>query len=568
MSKFEEAISVSIFKCTAWALFVCLSLLSGNVSAKKVALLIGVSDYAPKAQSLNGPLQDLKAWETVLVRHWGFQAKDIVTLVNRQASRSGILNELDRLSTRSAAGDEVFIFFSGHGSSQLDPDNKTPMPHGTGAFIAYGLDFVIGRTDILPRVLKLEADRQVWMVFDSCYSQNLGRSIHPEQPGYRYQAKYLSMRDSRATDLDSKASSQKQSLLKEGAASAPFPYKNTVSLAAASEGEVAMDINIGADTFDGRPHGAFTNALIPILSGQAFADFDGNGYLDANEVWYAALQSLREATIAQTPVLQPPSQDDEKSIRSRPFLGGTTMPMAPRKIDQTLKKLKVHLDVQDKGMLEKRLATDTSVQLTQKSGTVDLIVKQAKKREFYIYDMKGAELGVYPDETQLMKKLAQESWSRALKALMHSRRAGIMELELVPNQFGSYFNLGETFQISMKAPKDVSLLLLAVNASAEVSVLYPATPKEHSIKHANLAYALPENGRISAELPLGVDHLHVIGFVGELPNLTPFFGSGFSKLNVTSKKVADLTQFLAQSSQALYYNTVELVVSEVPKATR
>jgi hypothetical protein len=305
-----------------------------------------------------------------------------------------------------------------------------------------------------------------------------------------------------------------------------------------------------------------------VLAGHTFADFDGNGYLDANEVLYAALQSMRDATIAQTPIVLPTSLDDKTNMRSRPFLGGTSMKMAERRHSGELNKLKVILDLTDHGAMQKRLNTDASIQLFPKGSAADLIVKQSKKRDYLVYDLKGAEIGVFPDETQLMKKLSQESWSRALKALMQKKRSGIMELELVPNQFGSYFNLGEKLKISLKSPKAVTLMLLVVNANAEVSVLYPYANKDHSLKRENQVYLLPENDSIRAEPPVGVDHLHVIGWVGESPNLAPFFGNELKNLNVTSKKVSELVQFLAGSSQPMVYNTIELVVSDIPKAAQ
>lgn len=125
------------------ALFaIVFSLVAGASSAwgagKRVALLIGIADY-PHLESPQGPLQgpvnDVTALRALLIERWGFSAGDIRTLIDRQATRVAMLDELRALEKRSAAGDEVFLFYSGHGTSALDSRLSPPLPQGSGAMV-------------------------------------------------------------------------------------------------------------------------------------------------------------------------------------------------------------------------------------------------------------------------------------------------------------------------------------------------------------------------------------------------------------------------------------------------
>ncbi len=145
-------------------LLLCTSLVSVPAAAepRRVALLVGIGQYADAAvPALEGPAHDIAAVKTALQSHWGFQAADIEVLADAAASRKGILAALQRLETRSAAGDQVFIYFSGHGTSANDRDSGLPLPHTSGAFIPWDLrtdqsaqamvaQLIVGQRDLQP----------------------------------------------------------------------------------------------------------------------------------------------------------------------------------------------------------------------------------------------------------------------------------------------------------------------------------------------------------------------------------------------------------------------------------
>ena len=83
---------------TALALLLT-SLLTANAHAEKIALLIGVGDYAdPSMPDLDGPAHDLKAMRELLVKRWSFKPDNIRVLQDNQATQAAIVEVLVRKS--------------------------------------------------------------------------------------------------------------------------------------------------------------------------------------------------------------------------------------------------------------------------------------------------------------------------------------------------------------------------------------------------------------------------------------------------------------------------------------
>ncbi|HEY9804224.1 MAG TPA: caspase family protein, partial [Leptolyngbyaceae cyanobacterium] len=91
---------------------------------RKLALLIGINQYR-KSSSLSGCLTDVELQKELLVHRFGFQASDILTLTEEQASREFIEAAfLDHLVKQAKPGDVVVFHFSGYGT-QLPGESKT-----------------------------------------------------------------------------------------------------------------------------------------------------------------------------------------------------------------------------------------------------------------------------------------------------------------------------------------------------------------------------------------------------------------------------------------------------------
>jgi metacaspase-1 len=88
---------------------------------RKVALLVGINQYSPD-NDLQGCENDIELQRHLLVSRFGFNPKDIHTLVNAQATRQGILDAfVEYLINPVKAGDIAVFHYSGHGSRVYDP---------------------------------------------------------------------------------------------------------------------------------------------------------------------------------------------------------------------------------------------------------------------------------------------------------------------------------------------------------------------------------------------------------------------------------------------------------------
>lgn len=98
-----------------------LLLLSLSVSAQtKRALVIGLGEQQDKAwNKINGD-KDVPLVQTML-KSAGF--KSVTTLVNRQATKVGIVGAFKRMTASCKYGDVVYIHYSGHGQQMTDVHN-------------------------------------------------------------------------------------------------------------------------------------------------------------------------------------------------------------------------------------------------------------------------------------------------------------------------------------------------------------------------------------------------------------------------------------------------------------
>ena len=98
-----------------------LLLLSLSVTAQtKRALVIGLGEQQDKAwNKINGD-KDVPLVQAML-KNAGF--KSVMTLVNRQATKTGIVGAFKRMTASCKYGDVVYIHYSGHGQQMTDVHN-------------------------------------------------------------------------------------------------------------------------------------------------------------------------------------------------------------------------------------------------------------------------------------------------------------------------------------------------------------------------------------------------------------------------------------------------------------
>ena len=164
---------------------------SASRTAGKRALLIGIDAYR-YVSPLKGPANDAVDMAAFLVGRAGFRQSDIRLLLNGEATRRGILDEIQAwLVDGSRPGDEVLLYFSGHGFQQPDLDgdeadklDETLVP--VDARVDQGR-VVRGMItdDELALLLARLADRKTYVLVDACHSGTSTRGA-PGRQSWRY----------------------------------------------------------------------------------------------------------------------------------------------------------------------------------------------------------------------------------------------------------------------------------------------------------------------------------------------------------------------------------------------
>jgi len=155
-----------------------------NALARKRALVVGVSNYAPGTgwKNINAHNDVVAVKEALLFQ--GFAVADIVVLEDAAATREGIIAALNQLHTSSASGDLVYFHFSGHGQQmwdasgdEIDGYDESIVPYDalknyntTGYKGAKHIsDEELGKHLLLIRE-KLGSKGQLIVLLDSCHS--------------------------------------------------------------------------------------------------------------------------------------------------------------------------------------------------------------------------------------------------------------------------------------------------------------------------------------------------------------------------------------------------------------
>jgi len=307
-------------------LIFCLAITMAS-AAENHALLIGIGKY--KQRLLEGPPFDVAALARMLNAHYDFPQKNIHTLVNEEAVKLRILDEFQLLTQRTRPGDRVFIYFSGHGTSRRDELMALPLPHSTGALVPADFNgtpgqsvdtllaqLIIGRRDLRPTLERLDRDREILMVFDTCFSGNTVRAI--EAPDHPKSSRYLRLAPRNIFGAEQDVGNFEENLNPKD----PYPYQNVFYISAATDNEVARDIRQSNlhlyPTFDGNPHGVLTDSLLRVLAGQRPVDTNHDGQWSQIEL-YTAVKSEVRRRFKQTPQALPSRGKPAERLNSRPF---------------------------------------------------------------------------------------------------------------------------------------------------------------------------------------------------------------------------------------------------------
>ncbi|CUT01972.1 two-component regulator propeller domain-containing protein [Candidatus Kryptonium thompsonii] len=132
------------------------------------ALVVGINDYL-RAPKLRYAVNDAKAIVDILVNSYGFKRENVIELYDKDATKENIMRAFDRLRRLASENDRVFIFFAGHGITEVLLDGRERgfiLPYeGSKAEV---LTTAIS-TDQLNEISLFIKAKHLFIVMDACY---------------------------------------------------------------------------------------------------------------------------------------------------------------------------------------------------------------------------------------------------------------------------------------------------------------------------------------------------------------------------------------------------------------
>jgi len=161
------------------------------------ALLIGINHYRIPGADLQGCLNDITNIRDILLKHFGFEVKDIRMLADGRATRKAILDRLNWLVKGAEAGDRLLLHFSGHGSQIRDRSGDELKDHMDEILCPHDMDWdgnFIMDDDLDAFFGKLPKGVRLEVLLDCCHSgtgirEGSGLGLLP--PEQRISARFL-----------------------------------------------------------------------------------------------------------------------------------------------------------------------------------------------------------------------------------------------------------------------------------------------------------------------------------------------------------------------------------------
>jgi len=182
-----------------------LGVIGGSLFANNHAVVIGCCSeykYLKGVEPLYGTTNDAKAMRDILVNTQSVPKKNIVMLIEKNATHKNIVDTLKSLLNKKdlKKGDKVYIYYSGHGSNPFDKkgyfgkkirNNKKLLKwiNNSTALVPYDVNpknnkkllktLLITKRDIKPILQKLDKKGVdvIWIV-DACFAGNAYRSAN------------------------------------------------------------------------------------------------------------------------------------------------------------------------------------------------------------------------------------------------------------------------------------------------------------------------------------------------------------------------------------------------------
>jgi len=500
-----------------------LTLFIGGLSASGAdaanhALLIGIGKY--KTRTLEGPPHDVAALKSVLASKYNYHPENIRTLINQEAIKARILDEIKQLAHRTRPGDRIFIYFSGHGTSRRDDLMALPLPHESGALVPadFSADpeqsietlmsqLIIGRRDLRPVLEQLDRDRQVLMVFDTCFSGNAVRAAGEDNSSNL--SRYLKLDSKSVFNEERSIGSFDDNLIQDE----PYPYQNIFYISASSENEIAKDIQRDLlylyPTIDGKPHGALTDSLLRALDGQVQIDTNNDGEWSQMEL-YTSLRSLVQQRFRQTPQALPRRGANADKLHTRAFFVRSGGGLAGRKGTPATSKPVMRVSIEAQPAL-----------LTSRVSKIDGVIIVNDDPDLIITTDGDAVVLALPnrhplcrfttfDIHQIEDRIRRHLRIQPLINLVYPQQQFNVGIELIGSYQKSIISEDESFGFEISSEKPAYLLLIDVDPSGAIHVLHPFETSELQPLVPGEKRIL--TGKFRAHWPFGTETVKLFAF--------------------------------------------------------
>jgi len=518
-------------KSTIWAFAIWLVCHVPAVShAANHALLIGIGNY--KQRTLEGPAYDVAALTSVLIEHYDFMKKNVRTLVNQEAGKFRILAEMQRLVQISRPGDRVFIYFSGHGTSRRDELLSLPLPHASGALVpadfkwnsnqsidAQVSQLIVGKRDLRPILAQLDQDRQVLVVFDTCFSGNTVRGIgEPDSAGLD---RYIPLDSKSVFSEEQHIGSFSENLKPDE----PYPYQNTFYISASTENETAKDIRTDLlylyPTIDGNPHGVLTDSLLRVLGGQTPVDTNNDGRWSQIEL-YKAVRSEVQRRFRQTPQALPKEGDNAVRIYDRSFFVRSAGSLTPADEMPVGSKSGLKIRVADDLPNLRALVSQIEGVRIVKKGPDLILVKEESDIVLALPNRHPVCRFTSFESQRVLDRIRRHLSIQPLIDLSYPKQQFNVSLELIGPYQKSIVREEERFGFEIHTEKSVHVLLIDIDPAGAVHVLYPFDNTELQPIAPGVRKILA--GKCRAFWPFGTETLKLFAFLNRPDGLETLMG--------------------------------------------
>lgn len=515
--------------------------------ADQHALLIGVSNYQnERIKDLEGPVNDVSALKEVLSNHWDVSASNISTLVNEQATERNIKLAFKSLLENTKKGDDIMIYFSGHGTSIKDQKfgAMLNLPHTSGALVAHDFDpskhiariksgtpvgadddgLIVGRHEIKPLLKQLSKDRTVFVIFDSCFSGNAVRSIDSQYTPK--QKRLLNISLGTESELEIRTGSTGASRCINCEANndvTPFDYDNVIYFGAAADNQLAIEhsqaeIDAGlASTIDGKPHGGFSDALLRVLSSTDLPTTDAISYRQLFSLLVGTF-NMNCANCAHNPVILPVN---DSSALLKPVLSKTIRTAATigSSLESSTHTSDLQIDITNLGKpMSKAIDLIGSVQM---NSTLPDIILSKNEDGIEARSADGLLVSRLPINTKaadITEWVSAQAWLKQRKAADAKQNSGTI-LAYFRNPLTNPVAFeGESVYFTVSLEQDAKLVLLHTNSNGELNLFYPSNKQQSErVFSAATTIQFPERNDMVLKVtePWGTDNIAIYALPAE-----------------------------------------------------